>query len=175
VQAVATYIKSFSRRFAADAPQAISLADPPAASPDSIARGKGVYERLKCASCHGDAGTGRGAVNTDLKDDWDRPIAATRLTEPWTFRGGATPRDILLRFRTGMSGSPMPSFKDAATDVEMGHLANYVVSLARPGKHITGVTTWVLATLIVWLAALLAGLLLPVILVRRAVDDRRSR
>jgi mono/diheme cytochrome c family protein len=131
VQAVATYIKSFSRRFAAEAPQAINLADPPAASPDSIARGKGVYERLKCASCHGDDGTGRGAVTTDLKDDWERPIAATRLTEPWTFRGGATPRDILLRFRTGMSGSPMPSFKDTATEVEMGHLANYVVSLAR--------------------------------------------
>src|SRR5262245_5815938 len=131
VQAVATYIKSFSRRFASDAPQAITLADPPATSPDSITRGKAVYERLKCASCHGDDGTGRGAVNTDLKDDWNRPIAATRLTEPWTFRGGATSRDILLRFRTGMSGSPMPSFKDAATDVEMGHLANYIVSLAR--------------------------------------------
>ena len=131
VQAVANYIKSFSRRFASDAPQAITLADPPAASPDSITRGKAVYERLKCASCHGDDGTGRGAVNTDLKDDWERPIAATRLTEPWTFRGGATSRDILLRFRTGMSGSPMPSFKDSATDVEMGHLANYIVSLAR--------------------------------------------
>jgi mono/diheme cytochrome c family protein len=131
VQAVATYIKSFSRRFAAEAPQAINLADPPAASPDSIARGKGVYERLKCASCHGDDGTGRGAVTTDLKDDWGRAIAATRLTEPWTFRGGATPRDILLRFRTGMSGSPMPSFKDAATDLEMGYLATYVVALAR--------------------------------------------
>jgi len=131
VRAVAIYIKSFSRRFASEAPQAIALADPPAASPDSITHGKAIYERLKCASCHGDDGTGRGAVNTDLKDDWERPIAATRLTEPWTFRGGATPRDILLRFRTGMSGSPMPSFKDAATDVEMGHLANYVVSLAR--------------------------------------------
>jgi|KBSSwiStaDraftv2_1062776.scaffolds.fasta_scaffold46352_2 mono/diheme cytochrome c family protein len=131
VRAVAIYIKSFSRRFASEAPQAIALADPPAASPDSITHGKAIYERLKCASCHGDDGTGRGAVNTDLKDDWERPIAATRLTEPWTFRGGATPRDILLRFRTGMSGSPMPSFKDAATDAEMGHLANYVVSLAR--------------------------------------------
>jgi len=131
VRAVAIYIKSFSRRFASEAPQAIALADPPAASPDSITHGQAIYERLKCASCHGDDGTGRGAVNTDLKDDWERPIAATRLTEPWTFRGGATPRDILLRFRTGMSGSPMPSFKDAATDAEMGHLANYVVSLAR--------------------------------------------
>jgi cytochrome c oxidase cbb3-type subunit 2 len=131
VQAVATYVKSFSKRFGSEKPQAITLADPPAASPDSIARGKAVYEKLKCASCHGDDGTCRGAVTTDLKDDWNRSIAATRLTEPWTFRGGATPRDILLRFRTGMSGSPMPSFKDAASDVEMGHLANYVVSLAR--------------------------------------------
>src|SRR5262249_25066846 len=54
VQAVATYIKSFSPRFGSNAPQPIALADPPAASPDSIARGKAVYERLKCASCHGD-------------------------------------------------------------------------------------------------------------------------
>ena len=131
VQAVATYIKSFSRRFASETPQAIKLADPPDTSPDSIERGKAVYERLKCASCHGDDGTGHGAVTSDLKDDWNRPIAATRLTEPWTFRGGPTAHDILLRFRTGMSGSPMPSFKDAATDAEMGHLANYVVSLAR--------------------------------------------
>jgi len=131
VQAVATYIKSFSKRFGSEPPQAITLIDPAAASPDSIAKGKAVYEKLKCASCHGDDGTGRGAVTTDLKDDWNRPIAATKLTEPWTFRGGPTAHDVFLRFRTGMSGSPMPSFKDAATDVEMGHLANYVVSLAR--------------------------------------------
>ena len=38
---------------------------------------------------------------------------------------------FFLRFRTGINGSPMPSFKDAATDDEMWHLANYVVSLAR--------------------------------------------
>jgi mono/diheme cytochrome c family protein len=36
-----------------------------------------------------------------------------------------------MRFRAGMSGTPMPSFKDAATDAEMWDLANYVVSLAR--------------------------------------------
>ena len=39
VRAVAIYIKSFSRRFASEAPQAIALADPPAASPDSITHG----------------------------------------------------------------------------------------------------------------------------------------
>src|SRR5262249_10931446 len=36
-----------------------------------------------------------------------------------------------LRFRTGMSGTPMPSFADAASEGEMWDLANYVVSLAR--------------------------------------------
>ena len=36
-----------------------------------------------------------------------------------------------MRFRAGMSGTPMPSFKDSASDGEMRDLANYVVSLAR--------------------------------------------
>src|SRR5207247_3345933 len=53
------------------------------------------------------------------------------LSEPWTFHGGATANDIFMRFRAGMSGTPMPSFKDAANDAEMWDLANYVVSLAR--------------------------------------------
>ena len=59
------------------------------------------------------------------------PLRAADLTEPWTFHGGATSRDIYLRFRTGMTGTPMPSFADAASDAEMWDLANYVVSLAR--------------------------------------------
>src|SRR5262249_47153404 len=50
---------------------------------------------------------------------------------PWTFRGGNGSRDVYMRFRAGMSGTPMPSFKDAASDAELRDLANYVVSLAR--------------------------------------------
>ena len=42
------------------------------------------------------------------------------------------------------------------------------------GLKIDGVRTWVLATLIVWLAALIADLLLPVILVKKAVDRRTA-
>jgi len=49
-----------------------------------------------------------------------------------------------------------------------------ITSLISDGLDISGVTTWVLATLIVWLAALLAGLVLPLILVKNAVDDNRS-
>jgi len=42
------------------------------------------------------------------------------------------------------------------------------------GLQISGVKTWVLATLVVWLAALLADLILPVLLVKKAVDRRTA-
>jgi len=131
IQAVTSYVKSFSPRFAAETVQPIAVGAQPVASPEIISRGKNVYERLKCAACHGTDGAGRDAISTDLKDDKGRATLATALTEPWTFRGGATMRDVFLRFRTGMNGTPMPSFKEAATDAELWQLSAYVVSLAR--------------------------------------------
>jgi uncharacterized membrane protein YvlD (DUF360 family) len=50
-----------------------------------------------------------------------------------------------------------------------------VTSWISDGLSITGFTTWVLATLIVWLAALLAGFLLPVILVKLGVESAREK
>jgi mono/diheme cytochrome c family protein len=130
---VVGYVKSFSPRFTSERPQPVVLqADRPGAGgPQSVQRGAAVYERLQCAKCHGTDGRGAGAVATDFMDDWGQPLRAADLTEPWTFRGGATSRDIYLRFRTGMSGTPMPSFRDAATDADMWDLASYIVSLAR--------------------------------------------
>ncbi|MGB8649809.1 MAG: phage holin family protein [Mycobacteriales bacterium] len=49
-----------------------------------------------------------------------------------------------------------------------------VTAAASDGLAIDGAKTWLLATLIVWLAALLAGLVLPVLLVRKAVKERRD-
>jgi mono/diheme cytochrome c family protein len=86
---------------------------------------------LQCGKCHGNDGRGTGAVTTTFEDDWKQPLRSADLTEPWTFHGGATSRDVFLRFRTGMAGTPMPSFVDAAGEGEMWDLANYVVSLAR--------------------------------------------
>jgi putative membrane protein len=53
----------------------------------------------------------------------------------------------------------------------LGLLVTAVVS---DGLSIDGVTTWVLATVIVWLAAMVAALLLPVLLAKRAVAERQS-
>jgi cytochrome c oxidase cbb3-type subunit 2 len=131
IQDVVAYVKGFSPRFTTEATSPVALGAQVPSSPDSIARGQETYARLKCSSCHGVDGRGTGAIAVNFEDDWKRPLNAANLSEPWVFHGGSTSRDIYLRFRTGMSGTPMPSFKDAATDAEMWDLANYVVSLAR--------------------------------------------
>ena len=131
ITAVLDYVKSLSPRFANEQPMMVTVGNPVGNTPQSVTRGRQVYEKLRCTACHGTDGRGAGAVQNTFEDDWKQPVRAADLTEPWTFHGGSTPRDIYLRFRTGMSGTPMPSFADAATDAEMWDLANYVVSLGR--------------------------------------------
>jgi cbb3-type cytochrome c oxidase subunit III len=127
---VVQYIKSLSPQFA-QPPRPIAVGDGIPSSPASIARGEQVYGTLQCGKCHGSDGRGTGAVTAAFEDDWRMPLRAADLTEPWTFHGGATSRDIYLRLRAGMTGTPMPSFADAASEAGMWDLANYVVSLAR--------------------------------------------
>jgi len=128
---VIDYVKTFSPRFQKDKPRPIRVetADPFSAS--SVASGKKVYAKLQCADCHGTDGAGTGAVAKDFQDEWNFETNAVNLTEPWTFRGGATARDIYVRLRTGVDGTPMPSYAGAVSDKEMWNLANYVVSMAR--------------------------------------------
>ena len=96
--------RSLSPQFAAEPPKPIALGAGLPTSPASIARGQQVYDKLQCGKCHGTDGRGTGAVATTFEDDWRLPLRAADLTEPWTFHGGATSRDVYLRFRTGMSG-----------------------------------------------------------------------
>jgi mono/diheme cytochrome c family protein len=131
IRAVVTYIKAFSPRFATDRPELIPAATPVQPSPESATRGSAVYVKLQCGKCHGSDGRGTGAAATSFEDDWGYPLNASNLSEPWTFHGGPTPSDVYMRFRAGVSGTPMPSYKDAATDAEMWDLANYVATLRR--------------------------------------------
>lgn len=131
LRAVVEYVKTFSPRFAAEQPELILTSTPVAAAPESTTRGAAVYARLQCGKCHGADGRGADATTTSFEDDWGYPLRAADLSEPWTFRGGPSAPDIFMRFRAGISGTPMPSYKGAATDAEMWDLANYVVSLRR--------------------------------------------
>ena len=131
LRAVVAFIKTLSPRFENGKPKTIQVGSAIPSSPGSIAGGKKVYTKLQCDKCHGTDGNGTGAITREFKDDWEYELNAAQLSEPWTFRGGSKPRDIYLRFRTGMDGSPMPSYKGTASETDMWNLANYVVSLAR--------------------------------------------
>jgi len=129
--AVIEYVKSFSPRFASEKANPVRIGATVVSSAASVAAGKRVFQKLQCAACHGVDGKGTNAATDEFMDDWGYEIKAANLTEPWTFRGGSTARDIYTRFRTGLDGTPMPSYKGAATDREMWDLANYVVSMGR--------------------------------------------
>jgi putative membrane protein len=49
-----------------------------------------------------------------------------------------------------------------------------VTDLISDGMSIEGASTWVLATIIVWLASLLAAVLLPLLFVKRAAQRARA-
>ena len=129
--AVVEYVKAFSPRFKSEKPQIVPQGSAVTSSPSSVSSGKRLFQKMQCAACHGTDGKGTGATNSEFTDDWGYGIKTANLTEPWTFRGGANSRDIYLRFRTGIDGTPMPSYKGSMSDKEMWDLANYVVSLRR--------------------------------------------
>jgi putative membrane protein len=49
-----------------------------------------------------------------------------------------------------------------------------VTTLVTDGLSITGIGTWVIATLVIWLAAVLAGLVLPRFLFKEVLGDHRK-
>ena len=131
IAAVAGYVTEFSPRFKSEKPTTVPLSPAVPNSPESIAKGSKAFENLACAACHGEYGAKTGAVVQVLKDDWGRDVRAADLTEPWTFRGGATAADVFMRLKSGINGTPMPSFGDTAKDPDLWNVANYVVSLSR--------------------------------------------
>ena len=131
LKALVNYVKTFSARFQNEKPHPVHVSSSIPTSAASVAAGKKVYAKLQCADCHGTDGAGAGVIAKDFKDNWVFETIAVNLTEPWTFRGGSSSRDIYLRFRTGVDGTPMPSYVGTASEKEMWDLANYVVSLGR--------------------------------------------
>ena len=113
------------------APPVAIPAGPPTATVETLAQGRKVYEKLECATCHGESGRGDGPSALEQKDDWGMPITPTDFGEGH-FRGGGAVADIYLRITTGLNGTPMPAWEDLATQEERWSLAHYVRSLARP-------------------------------------------
>ncbi len=142
---VMAYLKTFSAFFADTSqrvePLTFGTAPPSGGgtSAEALTVGRQFYDSIGCGKCHGSQGRGDGPSAPTLKDDAGFPIFAADLHQNWQFRGGGTVEDIYRRLRTGLDGTPMPSFSDLIdqkflTDEELWRLAQYVRSLS-PAKE----------------------------------------
>lgn len=78
---------------------------PPMPAKFDLSRGKELY-LTNCAAYHDP--DGRGKLRDDLVDNSENPIFACDLTSG-QFKGGNSARDIAMRIRRGMPGTPMPA------------------------------------------------------------------
>ncbi|MBI4408804.1 MAG: c-type cytochrome [Gemmatimonadetes bacterium] len=135
-QALVDYLKGFSHFFAqGPAPDAIRIGKAPGLSEEGLAEGKEFYDKIECWKCHGRAGRGDGPSAPTQDDELGFPIRPADLSENWTFNGGGTVEDVYRRLRTGMDGTPMPSFSDLVeagflTDEQLWRVAQYAHSLS---------------------------------------------
>ena len=130
--AVIQYIKTFSDIWEEEKPEPpIVIGNVPeyVGTPESVSKGKEVYQLMKCAECHGEKGKGDGPSALTLKDDFDRPIKPFNFTLG-ILKGGPAVKDIYRTFTTGLDGTPMPSFADSLPeDEDRWHLVSYILEL----------------------------------------------
>jgi DMSO reductase family type II enzyme heme b subunit len=145
-RAVMAYIKTFSSFFAdtTQRPQPMAFGSAPGGGADAVASGKLFYDSIGCYKCHGAMGRGDGKSAPTLKDDNGLPMFAADLTAGWLFNGGHSAEEIYRRLRTGLDGTPMPSFSDLLdqkflTEAQLWNVAQYVASLAQAEPEIRDV------------------------------------
>lgn len=124
---------------------------------DSIERGKKLFlsDKVKCFSCHGEAGRGNGVSTEEFNDVPGKPGEKSQipgLFDIWgnvvkprdlttgIYRGGRRPLDIYRRIAAGIKGTPMQAFGGSLKDEEIWDITNYVLTLPyqtrqAPAKH----------------------------------------
>lgn len=129
-KAVIQYIKTFAKRWKEEEPCASIAVNKPAfvGTPESIAKGKELYKKMKCWECHGEEGRGDGPKSDKLKDDWGNKVL------PFDFTSGATkmgfsPENVFLAYSTGLDGSGMPSYEDSISEQDRWHIVSYTLVL----------------------------------------------
>src|SRR5512140_3756309 len=132
--AVVEYLKTFSSRFAdpkEDRQTLVDLGAPPPKNEAAIAEGKGLFEKLSCASCHGPSGQGDGPSAYSLVDDSGQRIPARDFSKPSGFKAGYATKEIVRGFLTGFDGTPMLSFNGLLSKDDAWKLAYYVETLVK--------------------------------------------
>jgi cytochrome c oxidase cbb3-type subunit I/II len=110
---------------------------PPVPSEQMLTRAKDVWESAKCWECHGRTGKGDGEKAPGLKDDLGFPSPPADLTAG-QFKSGPTVEDIFRTMTTGLSGTPMPSYRDPLSTEDRWALSYYVLALSAYKDPLSG-------------------------------------
>ena len=113
------------------------IGKPPPPSRQILDRGKEVWQNAKCWECHGQGGKGDGEKAAELKDDLGFPSVPADLTSG-QFKSGPAVEDIFRTMTTGLSGTPMPSYRDSLPEEDRWALAYYVLALSAYKDPLTG-------------------------------------
>ncbi len=144
VEAVITYVKSFSRRWRRTENHAPALKLPP--PPDWFADAALVKARavsgqklfaVHCASCHGEKADGTGPAAALLKDIWGMPAAPSDLRQPH-LRCGDVPADIFRVLSTGLNGTPMVSFDGVLSESQRWDIIAHLLGLRMKSGPVLG-------------------------------------
>ena len=131
-QAVIAYVKTFSEWFEeVEQAEPVAIPSPSASSEELVRRGRVLYNQAGCAKCHGPEGGGDGLRAAELTDDVGRPIWPTDFTRG-LLKTGADVSGVYRTIRTGLDGTPMPSYGEAYDAQQLWALSYYVRSLG-PG------------------------------------------
>jgi mono/diheme cytochrome c family protein len=132
IDGLVAIVKGFAPKSFRRAAVAVPVVMPNA--PLDAAAGQLVYEKLGCAACHGVDGKGDGPSAKGLKD------ASGRAHPPFNLRkdplrrplakGGNATAAIYTTLVTGLTGTAMPSYQEAASETELWALSAYVQSFA---------------------------------------------
>lgn len=102
--------------------------DWPKDTAESVARGRALYAKVACASCHGETGKGDGIQ--EQKDETGMPIRPRDFTRG-IFKGGRETAQLYARLALGVPGTPMPSTQ-YLKPLEIADLVSFTESLSDP-------------------------------------------
>jgi len=108
----------------ADRDEAAKLINPIPATPESVAKGKGLFT-IYCTPCHGVSGTGDGLVGEKLV------LRPFNLTSPSV---QSIPDGLIFGYIT-FGGAVMPIYGNDLSPTERWHVVNYVRKAFGPSAH----------------------------------------
>ncbi len=102
-----------------------NVKNPVKASPEGLITAERMYE-INCASCHGEAATGKGEAANMLSRN-PANLKDTQVMRKIT--------DGELFWKITMGRAPMPSYGKKLSETERWELVNYLRQLARHGEY----------------------------------------